>query len=342
MKRASCRVRGAALAETAIVLSFTLLVIFGAIQIALIGFFQTQLDGATFMYSHAAALGSSNYTAIDASLGPIFPSVPMTTWGVSNITDANPLSTNTTTMPNWTQWGSLTQRFGGSAILRSQLVQTKGTMTVNGLSVLGNSITLSAGNVEGMTMVGNHDDDAQGAGYNSPTVYSSLVNPITQDDQNVPPYYFTFAYMSYCTLSQFSSNGSSCSSWYSGGGLRSLGLAEYLKDDQTGNAGNYTTSADGIGTNGTFQTMACHQRIFADLATAFPSVMPAPSPIPGSNYDETSSGPASVAAWNGASFRMVYTWDVQGTHGEYPGSKSFANGYPLNPTYGCTDGGPGS
>lgn len=342
MRRGRLGTIGAALAETAVVMSFVLLVIFGAMQIALVGFFQTQLDGATFMYSHASALGSSNYADIDASLGPIFPSVPMTSWSSSNVIDASPLSTDTATMPNFTQWGALTQRFGGASILRSQLVQTKGTMTVKGLSVLGNSIALSAGNVEGQEMVGNHDDDAQGAGYNSTTVYGTLVNPLTQDDQNVPPYYLTFAYMSYCTATQFSSNGTTCTSWSTSAGLRSLGLAEFLKDDQTGNAGNYDTSADGIGTNGTFQDMACHQRIYSDLAAAFPVTMPTPSPIPGSNYDETSSGPATVAAWNGASFQMVYSWDVQGTHGENPGSKTFANGFPMDPGFGCSSGGPGA
>jgi hypothetical protein len=315
-------------------MSFTLLVIFGAMQIALIGFYQTQLDGATFMYSHSYANGSTNNAALSSALSPIFPDMPTLTEGA-----ANPLSTDLTTLPNFTQWGSLTERFGGASIIRNQLIQTQTSMTVNGLSVLGNSITLSAGNVEGEAMVGNHDDDAQGAGYNTQTVYNTLVNPLTGDDQNVPPYYFTFGYINYCTTFQY---GASCSSWDTGGGLRSIGLAEYLKDDQTGEAGNYNTSADGIGQNGTFQTMACHQRIYADLAAAFPAVMPAPSPAAGSNWDETTSGPATVAAYNGASFRMVYTWDVQGTHGESPGSKTFANGFPVNPTYGCTSGGPGA
>ncbi|HEY9086292.1 MAG TPA: hypothetical protein VIN40_10230 [Candidatus Tyrphobacter sp.] len=334
MRRPRHAVLGVALAETAIVLSFTLLVIFGAMQIALIGFYQTQLDGSTFMYSHSYANGSTNNAALSSALGPIFPNMPALTEAA-----ANPLSTDTTTMPNFTQWGTLTQRFGGAATIRNQLIQTHASMTVNGLSVLGSSITLSAGNVEGAAMVGNHDDDAQGAGYNSQTVYNTLVNPLTQDDQNVPPYYLTFAYMSYCTTFTF---GSSCSSWNTGGGLRSLGLAEYLKDDQTGNAGNYTSSADGIGTGGEFQNMACHQRIFSDLAAAFPAVMPKPSPAAGSDWDETSGGPATVSAFNGASFRMVYSWDVQGTHGESPGNKSFANGFPLNPGYGCSAGGPGA
>lgn len=331
---------GAALAETAIVMSFTLLVMFGTVQIALIGFLQTQLDGATFMYSHTVALGSGNNADIDAALGPIFPSLPITSWSIgSNVINASGLTTNEPV--NFTQWGTLTKRFGGAAILRDQLVQTKGTYNVNGMYVLGSNFTLSSGSVEGKVMVGNHDDDAQGAGYNTGTVWSSLKNPITQDDQNVPPYYFTFAYMSYCTHAQF--QAASCAgSWYTGGGLRGLGLAEFLKDDKTGNAGNYNTSADGIGTNGTFQDMACHQRIFSDLSTAFPTVMPSPSPIPGSDYDETSTGPATVAAWGGASFQMVYSWDVQGIHGESPSSKTFSNGFPLDPGFGCSAGGPGA
>lgn len=331
------RILGAALAETAIVMSFTLLVMFGTVQIALVGFLQTQLDGATFMYSHTVALGSANNADIDAALGPIFPSIPVSSWTIgSNVISASGLTTNEPV--NFTQWGALTQRFGGASILRDQLIQTKGTYNVAGLYVLGSNFTLSAGNVEGKTMVGNHDDDAQGAGYNSGTVWGSLKNPITQDDQNVPPYYFTFAYMSYCTHAQFQGT---CN-WYSSGNLRSLGLAEFLKDDQTGNAGNYNTSADGIGTNGTFQTVACHQRIFSDLAAAFPATMPTPSPISGSNWDETSTGPATVAAFGGASFQMVYSWDLQGVHSGNPALHNFGNQWPLSPEVGCTAGGPGS
>jgi hypothetical protein len=326
------RIRGVALAETAIVLSFTLLVIFGAIQIALVGFFQMQLDGATFMYSHAIADGSTSAGAIDSSLSPIFPNVPM-----ANLAESagNPLSTDTGGMPNFTQWGSLTNRYGGASIIRSQMIATKGSMTVNGLSVLGNSVTLSSGNIEGETMIGNHDDDAQGANYNSSTVYGSLVNPLTQDDQNVPPYYFTLAFMRYCTQFSF---GTSCPSY--DWGMRELGLAEFLKDDPTGNAGNYNTSADGIGPNGTFQTMACHQRIYADLAAAFPATMPSPEPSPGSDYDETSTGPSSVSAWNGASFQLVYSWDVlngSGGQGSMTGKEQ-----PMAPENGCSSGSVGS
>jgi hypothetical protein len=328
------RIAGAALAETAIVLSFTLMCIFGAVQIAIVGFVQTQLDGATFMYSHAWALGSQNSATLDTALAPIFPSLPLTSWTSSDVINAHPLNTDTTTMPNWTKWGSLTQRFGGAAILRDRLVQTKGTASIHGLTALGDPINLSAGNVEGQTMVGNHDDDAQGAGYNSSTIWNSLVNPITQDDQNVPPYYFDIAFMNYCTHAQFQA-GSCQAVGASGGQLRSLGLAEFLKDDPSGNEDDYDTPNNGIGTGGTFATMACHQRIFANLAAAFPATMPSPSPIAGSDYDETSAGPSSVAAWGGASFQEVYAWDVQGVHGTSPSNKLFGYQYPLSAEKGC-------
>lgn len=321
MKKAYSHLFGSALAETAIVMSFTMLLLFGAMQIALIGFFQTQLDGATFLFSRYYAAGSTNDAALNTALSPIFPSVPMN----MSPAFADPL---TTTQPvNFTQWGSTTQRYGGASIIRDRLVQTSSSMNVTGFSVLGSNFTLSSGNVEGEQMVGNHDDDAQGAGYNSGTVYGSLVNPLTQDDQNVPPYYFNLAFIWYCPTFQF---GTTCN----GSELRSLGLAEYLKND------NYNTTADGIGTNGTFQTMACHQRIFADLAAAFPATMPSPSPVQGSDWDETSNGPATVPAFNGASFQMVYDWDVMPIHGESSGV--VGTQYPLDPTYGCSSTGPGA
>ncbi len=340
MKRPSLASLGSALAETAIILSFTLMVLFGGVQIALVGFMQTQLDAATYMYSHASSLGETNYTDLNSSLAGMFPSLSLSSWGSSNVTSGNPLSTDTSTMPNFIEWGSTTDRYGGASIIRSQLMQTQGTTSVKGLSELGGTVTLNAGMVEGESMVGNHDDDAQGVSYNSSTVYGSLVNPLnlggTGDDQNVPPYYVAQGFMFYCN-EQFDF-GTDCEDYTTS--LRSLGLAEYLKDDENDDAGNYTTTQvpdDGIGLGGTFATMACHQRIYADLAAAFPSTMPTPSPSPGPNndWDEQSTGPGTVSAWGGASFQMVYSWDVQGSYTETPGSSTFANEYPLSPQDGC-------
>src|SRR5262249_21201965 len=109
---------------------------------------------------------------------------------------------------NYTQWGSLTNRYGGAALIRPQRVEAGASMNLRNLSVLGANIPLSSGMIDGRAMVGNHDDDAQGAGYDSPTVFNSLVDPLSQDDQNTPPYYFTLAFQWYCQA--FNNTQTSC------------------------------------------------------------------------------------------------------------------------------------
>ena len=59
MKHAS---RGAALVETAIVVGLSLLVIFAAVQYALLGFSQAAADGAAFVAAHSQAVGSTTGT----------------------------------------------------------------------------------------------------------------------------------------------------------------------------------------------------------------------------------------------------------------------------------------
>lgn len=66
-------IRAAALPETAIVLSFVLMVMFGAMQIALYGFAQASADGAAFVAANAVADNSSHDPAILGSA--TFPGV---------------------------------------------------------------------------------------------------------------------------------------------------------------------------------------------------------------------------------------------------------------------------
>jgi len=313
-------IRGTALAETAITLSFTLLCLLGGVQLGLLGVYQLELDGATFFFAHNVAVGVTNYNTLNHDLGPIFPNVPM------SLTPqfASPPVTNESV--NYTQWGTLNNRYGGASLIRPQRVEAGASLNVQNFSVLGTSIQMSSGMIDGRPMVGNHDDDAQGAGYDSATVFSTLVNPLSQDDQNVPPYYFTFAFQWYCNTfvnqTQPNCNGNRQ--------LHSLGLAEFLKHD------NYQAAQNGVVSGGDFYPMACHQRVYANLETAFPAVQPTMPPGPNgwsqSNYDEN-NGPTSVSAWGGAAFGQVYNWDVKSIHGE--GGGILGTQYPLPYSWGC-------
>jgi hypothetical protein len=314
MNCSSLRLAGSALAETAITLSFTMLLLLGAMDLSLLGVYQMELDGKTFFFSHGIALGTGNVSVLNSDLQGIFPDAPSMSIA-GNIVDESPPTTNEPT--NYTQWGSLTNRYGGASITRPWEIEANTSMDVANLSVLGQGFTLTSANVEGETMIGNHDDDAQGAQYNSSTVYSTLVNPLTQDDQNVPPYYFTLAFMWRCDNAF--STATSCAG---NRNLISLGLAEFLKSD------NYNDLQNGIVPNGVFYYMGCHQGIYSAIGVLLESNTTRPV-VTTSNY---TTSPFSEYT-SGSLFNDVYSWDSDTIYGENTGNAGQL--HPLPYEAGC-------
>ena len=327
MKQRSHCHRGAALAETAVTLSFALLTIYGAFQIGLMGYFQLQLDGATFFFTHAYASGTSqasDTSKYDTALAPLFPNVT-----TANISPTFQTPPDTQVPVNYTQWGTLTQRFGGLSLLRPQRLQAKATYMLSGsiwsslLSETQHNIALSAGNVDARPVIGNHDDDAQGAGYNTSTVYNSVVDPLITDDQNVPPYYFNFAFMWECNsvAPDLNNPWSTCPGDHNPN-LTSLGLAEFLKDD------NYNNATDGVDQNGVFELMKCHQQIYAAISLVLQA-----DPIRPSGSEQL------AAAWDQAigtaGLNTVNTWDVNNVQNKGGNQSNIGRQNPLHPEHGC-------
>jgi hypothetical protein len=300
------RVRGTALVETAVTLSFTLLLLFAGLQMALIGYFQLQLDGATFFFTHEYASGSTDTAALNTALSPLFPSVPTTIAPI-------PYSPPTTDVaPNFTQWGTTTLRYGGASILRPQRLQATASMQVTS-SAFGGSVSLSAGNVDARPVIANRDDDASGDDFNSSQADTNVIDPLKTDDQNVPPYYITLAFIWYC-------NDPTTPSWgvCQSRTLRSLGLAEYLKDD------NYHSGHTGIDQHDApFYLMKCHQQMFAGLSIAL-SLLPNLSPLATDLFDPTKN----------PVIKNIYSWDYMPVQPESFGSQ-IGREFPLSPQAGC-------
>ncbi len=319
--------RGAALAETAIILSFTLMMLLGTMQLALLSYYQVQLDGATFFYAQQYAAGANNKAVLAGTLQRLFPSIV-----TASIVETAKTPPDTTQPVNYTQWGNQTLRYGGAALIRPERLSTQLKMSTGPLSIFGGNIALSAGNVDGRSMVGNHDDDAQGVGYNSGAAYGALTDPLTGDDQNTPPYYFDLADMRYCGAWTTMTSPGPCL----GTGLQTLGLSEYLKDD------NYKNTVNGVAPGGTFQYIACHQRVFAAIGNFLLAnpVRPAstkPSDFAGNNdWNETPSGPmiANSPLLQPYSFRLLYTWDLP-TTANIVGKGFLGEFHPLHPEIGC-------
>jgi hypothetical protein len=312
--------RGSALAETAIILSFTLLLLFGTMQLALSGYFQMQLDAATFEYAHAYALGVTDTAGLD-QVSQLFPNVPSTSVVFSA---SSPPLTNEPV--NFTQFGQLTNRYGGASIIRPQRLNAVAQLSVSNFGFLSQStIPFSAADVEGRYRVSNHDDDAQGAAYDSQTVYNTQVDPITVDDQNVPPYYFNFGFLFHCDRRP--GWGASCP----GGSehLHSLGMAEYLKDGDDTVDGNYDMTTTGVTQGEAFQAMACHQRMYAQIAQDLPPAKPVYAP--GRFWDENSG---QTMGGQTVSFQLIYSWDQNSIVGAGNG---LGRTRPLSPLNGCSN-----
>ncbi len=302
MRAAPSGSRATALTETAITLSFTLMLVFGALQLGLMGYYQLQLDGKTFFFAHGYASGSTNVATLNTALGPLFPSVPM---NVSPIAQYPP---DTSVPVNFTQWGSLNNRYGGASVLRPQRLQAQASASLNA-SVLGGNVSLTAGSVDGRPVIGNHDDDAQGVDYNSPTANKTVEDPLTADDQNVPPYYITLAFL-WCNDPIVWAHCDSLE-------LRSLGLAEYLQD------ANYNTPQNGDDKNGTFQYMTCHQQYYATISGELGLFMP------------TRPGQKSYDQALHQTLDSIYKWDVMPIQGEGGNDAQLGHEYPLRPDRGC-------
>lgn len=306
MKAAPVRERGAALPETAIVLSGLLALIFGVIQIGVIGFLQMMADGAAFIAAHEYALGSKNVAA--ALAGP-FPQAA----GGSIYVDQN--NADDTTVPVDFQYGNQSARRGGLALLRAQHFQVsvhkQAPSGFLGISI-GNlyNVDVHGTAIEPNTLVSNRGWNLSGVDYNSAASYQSQVG-LFDDDENVPPNYVSNHLMFYCPDPSF---GTQCSTTV----VLSLGTAEFLDSD------NWNRPL-GVASNGTFAEMLCHQQKFAQAAALFPAdVMPQYSA--GSAYDVR-----NVSAVIG----QIYSWDIATYTGGYSLRDKVFGRFPLHPLNYC-------
>jgi hypothetical protein len=270
--------RGNALPETAVMISFTMIMLFGIMQIGLMTYYQASGDAAVFFAAHEYSI-YANPTNINSSLSSTFPSV------IANAVTPNPASppnVNDTLYQNiygCNDEGTCDDaRYSGVEVVRPQSFQTslRGTNPMfHGIFGF-NNLPLSSGAVEPLYLITNTvwDNLGTGANANLGTNYlnegdaSPFLNSSSANDMNVPPYY------TYATVNQYM-----CSDPWSAGAAFTdtcanpsywfLGLGEYLNNNNYGASGGV-----GVGANPgqVFQAMACHQRVYADLVAAFPPI----------------------------------------------------------------------
>lgn len=332
MSRDSRSMRGAAIAETAVIVSFVLLLLFGTLELIEVGYLQTAADGAVFMTAHEYAIATASPNVV-AYASP-YPGVQ-----VPNV-QFTAMPPEDTQEPLDYGLGATTARYGGIQMIRPQHLQAKYAATFQGFLSGGalSSLPISGGAVEARYMMADRGYSVDGWTPNNSSTYSHLINPLTQDDQNTPPYMVGWHQMIYCDAADLTATyPAKCTTLFTTG----LGLAEYLDHD------NYSTAAGANGVypdTATFYQMACHQKIYVAIAAALPLHFDGVNQHNGRNNDAAAQADANYyqnaptnAAPNGARsdgiWSEAYDWDYYFTN--WIGGATTPGTHPMHPGAHC-------
>jgi hypothetical protein len=328
-------IRGAVLTETALVLTATLGVIFGIVQLGMIGFLQLTCDGAAFIAAHEYSLGNtSTYVTTTAK---VFPQA-----GPTPVVDTNlPTTSNATTVNvDYGSTGSVYTRHGGVSLIDGSHLQVtvhkaapSGLLGVGGAAL--SDIDIHGSAIEPESLVANSNYDVAGAGYAAPStqVTFSATNPA-----NLGLYYISQHRLLTCISSALASTGGfgqTCpdNSGYSyaqgPNQLRSLGTAEFLDFDNWNRAtlgvGPGTSTSSGY----TFGEMLCHQQMYANAAAVFGSAATAAAMPKINILTVGTTGQYGVIG-------KIYSWDVTFRTDSYgTGGFSTYMSVPLTPAANC-------
>ena len=286
--------RGGALPETAIVLGATLTMLFGMLELGLIGWMQLSSDGAAFVAAHAAVLGNDPWGSIVLP----FPQIPST--GLTVAQNA-PDPTN---VPVDYQASDPNNRHGGLQVVRPWHLQASIDIQKAGIGHVLPQVDLGSGVIEGSMQVSNPGYDLDSTSYNGP---STPNKGYFTDDGNAPPYFIGFRIMKDCTSV---APGGGCT----GVQTMTLGMAEYLDGD------NWDQPDNGIGPNGVYSAMQIHQNVYAKIQAELDT-------IAATGVSTTSSSKAWLDPSNDPCVQSVQSWDGQGQSYTWDWSK-----YPLHPT----------
>lgn len=300
-------IRGAAIPETALVLTATLAMVFGIIQIGIIGFLQIMVDGAAFVAAHEYALGNS--ATAQSTAQDIFPQL-------SSI-QADSMAPDPTTVAVNFNTSQSTQRNGGVGLIRSTHLQMTAQQTAPlgllGFGVAGlSNVAIHGSAIEPQNLISNFDYDVTGASYTGVSTQLDFFSNM----QNAPAAYINMENMLACNSVTFLAP---CTD-YSG---LALGTAEYLDHD------NWNITNMGIGAPAasyTFGAMLCHQQKYAQAAIGVFTPMANETLLQNLNVTKTGSGVvAQIYAWD---------YDMRLGAGYSPSETSFGL-YPMTPLKNC-------
>jgi len=256
--------RGAALAETALVVGVILIMILGSVQLGVVGYLQMTADATAFLSAHQLAVGDPNgmtaatnvFPQFTGDINPTSAPAPVPTVYIDyGYNDPNPTI----------QAASGNNRHGGASMMEpTQLTTTVQKQNVT--SLLGVPLSVEGAAIEPQWLEnGAHFDVANSSNYGQ--AGTNFQENYFSAGENTPPYFVGYNYIKNCPdLQPWSTSQTSCTS---GIQFRALGVAEHLDDSVWELPDGELPGVGNPGEQLAFAQVACHQRVYATLASFF-------------------------------------------------------------------------
>jgi hypothetical protein len=317
--------RGAALPETALVLTMLLALLVGSMRVAIVGYEQVTADGAAFYSAHEAALKNTaptSATGIDpvAATENAFPHAASDTIGQPSTAEAP--DPNVVTDYGFDQTSN---RHGGVSLIEP--IRTIATVTRDNLAPLtlfggGSVLHVTGVAVEPSFLETGIHGNINGDQFNSASSFTNAADYFSHGE-NTPPYFGGFHYLQFCNVPDDPSNPwNACPTGIS---FLALGLAEYLDAD------NWGRTPTGVAPmpQAVFWETLYHQQTFANISQQLPASIDPTS----SNYAANLAQAQSVLNHDSGAAHRLYTWD-SAQQGGYPDRSYVPGSYPLTPGAG--------
>jgi hypothetical protein len=339
------RERGSVIVESTLVMSTTLLMIFGSISLAIDCYQRISADSGAFFAAHVYALNIAKPNA-DAYETPA-RQASMTTYA-NNVAKDMMISSMRAQMkfvgvPNsgFSLTGDPTyfdknSRHGGVSIVTPQAQQALVSQDAYGLFGSIAKFSVTGASIEPDMQIVNPIYDI--AGNSSYAVSGGTAAKYFGTGMDQPPYYLSHNYLGYCTSLVW---GVGCNQTWQ---FRGLGVAEYLNDSNW--SGPAVSILDSPGsTPNVFSAMLCHQRVYAWTTQHFfnsPSLPAYGMRDPGGTanaaadavWNETPAL-ASNQSWTTYPFKLIYGWDAVIADDTSINSSSQTGAMTSNPLAGC-------
>ncbi len=267
-RRAKNSVRGAVLVETALVVGVILTMLLFSIQVGALGFLQVTVDAASFVDAHLVSVGVAASMSPEQATHGIFPQIAPAQI-VSTVAPAPspsvPVDYGYNSINSNTQNQSATHRNGGTTMMEPTL-ETATVSKPNIFSIFGKSVGVTGESVDALWLeCGIHANVSNTTTGCSPGAASTFQGNYFTAGEHAPPYFVGFDFLHHCNDYQ---------PWTTCAGVNflALGTSEFLHASAGNQAGNWANVQPGIGGlagTSTFSLMACHQRVYAQIASYF-------------------------------------------------------------------------